>query len=54
MRDIDSNTVSVLDTIKGMLADLNPVRLWEALQEADEGVCLMVPVPVKQQRQRRR
>ena len=52
MRDIDGNT-SILDFFKGLLADLNPVRLWEALQEADEGVCLMVPVPVKSHRRRR-
>jgi hypothetical protein len=43
----------VLASLRELLWTLSPMRLWEALQEADEGVCLMVPVRVKQQRRRR-
>ena len=44
-------------TLSALLSDivtaLNPVALWQAFQEADEGVCLMVPVRVRNDHRRR-
>jgi hypothetical protein len=48
----NTNT-DVLAGLRELLWTLSPMRLWEALQEADEGVCVMVPVRVKQQARRR-
>jgi hypothetical protein len=47
----NTNT-DVLAGLRELLWTLSPMRLWEALQEADEGVCVMVPVRVKQRRRR--
>jgi hypothetical protein len=49
----NTNT-DLLAGLRELLWTLSPMRLWEALQEAEEGVCVMVPVRVKQQRTRRR
>lgn len=40
--------------LREFLAALNPVELWRALREAEDGVCLMAAVPVRAERQRRR
>jgi hypothetical protein len=47
-------TTPVLAAIRTWLAALNPALLWQALQEADEGVCLMAPVRVRTYDRRRR
>ncbi len=52
MRNSQRTSVSVLAAIQAVLTALNPMRIWEALQEADEGVCLMQPVRIKSQRRR--
>ena len=52
MRDLDS-TASIVESLRELAQALNPVRMWEVLREAEEGVCLMVPVPVKQRPRRR-
>jgi len=52
MRQNENDTVSVLDALRAVIAALNPVQIWEALQEADEGVCLMQPVRIKSHRRR--
>jgi hypothetical protein len=45
---------SLLAFVRDMMAALNPVSLWQALRDADEGVCLMVPVRVSSNDRRRR
>jgi hypothetical protein len=50
----ESETGSLLDVLRQMIAALNPANLWQALQDADEGVCLMVPVRVRSNNHRRR
>jgi len=50
----ESETGSLLDVLRQMVAALSPANLWQALQDADEGVCLMVPVRVRSQDHRRR
>lgn len=52
MRQNENETVSVLDTLRALAAAINPVQIWEALLEADEGVCLMQPVRIKSHRRR--
>jgi hypothetical protein len=37
-----------------ILAAFNPAELWRALREAEDGVCLMAPVPVRSERRQRR
>jgi hypothetical protein len=49
----ESETGSFLSVLRDIVAALNPANLWQALQEADEGVCLMVPVRVRAQSRRR-
>jgi len=44
----------VLNLLHDVLAALNPLNLWNALQEADEGICLMEPVRVRVHDRRRR
>jgi hypothetical protein len=39
--------------LRQILAALNPLELWRALREAEDGVCLMA-APVRVERQRRR
>ena len=43
-----------LQTLREIFSAFNPVELWRALREAEHGVCLLAPVPVRVQRQRRR
>ncbi len=50
----DRQTGSFLGVLRTLAAALNPANLWQALQDADEGVCLMVPVRVRSQDHRRR
>lgn len=47
MRDIAAR-------LRELLATFNPVELWRALREAEDGVCLMAPVPVYSRDRRRR
>ena len=49
----ESETGSFLSVLRDMVAALNPANLWQALQDADEGVCLMVPVRVRSNTRRR-
>ncbi len=50
----ESETGSLLSVLRTLAAALNPASLWQALQDADEGVCLMVPVRVRSNNHRRR
>ncbi len=50
----DRQTGSLLSVLRTLATALNPANLWQALQDADEGVCLMVPVRVRSQDHRRR
>ena len=50
--ETSDSTASVLDLLRDIAAALNPVTLWEAFNEADEGVCLMEPVRIRPQRRR--
>ena len=50
----ESETGSFLSVLRQMVAALNPANLWQALQHADEDVCLMVPVRVRSNNYRRR
>ena len=50
----ESETGSLLGVLRTLAEALNPANLWQALQDADEGVCLMVPVRVRSQDRRRR
>jgi hypothetical protein len=49
----ETETGSFLALLRSMAAALNPANLWQALQQADEGVCLMVPVRVRSYDRRR-
>jgi hypothetical protein len=49
----ESETGSLLGVLRTLAAALNPANLWQALQDADEGVCLMVPVRVRSNDRRR-
>ena len=50
----ETETGSLLAALRHMVAVLNPANLWQALRDADEGVCLMVPVRVRSYDRRRR
>jgi len=50
----NSETTPFFELLREIAAALNPINLWEALQEADEGVCLMEPVRVRAHDRRRR
>lgn len=50
----ETETGSLLAVLRDVVAALNPANLWHALSEADEGVCLMVPVPVRVRTYQRR
>ncbi|MBV8535873.1 MAG: hypothetical protein JO128_09790 [Alphaproteobacteria bacterium] len=51
----ESETGSFLSVLRTLAEALNPASLWQALQDADEGVCLMaVPVRVRSNNPRRR
>ena len=50
----DSEMSPVLDLLRDIAAAFNPLNLWTALQEADEGICLMEPVRVRVHDRRRR
>jgi hypothetical protein len=52
MRQNENETVTVLESLRTLVAAMNPVRIWEVLQEADEGICLMQPVRIKSNRRR--
>lgn len=52
-KHFESETGSFLSVLRDMVAALNPANLWQALQDADEGVCLMVPVRVRSNHRRR-
>lgn len=45
--NFERETGSLLNVLRDMIATLNPANLWQALRDADEGVCLMVPVRVR-------
>ena len=49
----ETETGSLLAALREMLAALSPTSLWQALRDADEGVCLMVPVRVRSTNRRR-
>lgn len=49
----DTETGPVLALLRDIAAALNPAHLWQALRDADEGVCLMVPVRVRTRDRRR-
>jgi len=51
--NFESETGSLLGALRALAAALNPANLWQALQDADEGVCLMVPVRVRSNDRRR-
>ena len=50
----ESETGSFLSVLRTLADALNPANLWQALQDADEGVCLMVPVRVRSNDRSRR
>jgi hypothetical protein len=50
--ETSDSTASILNLLRDIAAALNPVTLWEAFNEADEGVCLMEPVRIRTQRRR--
>lgn len=50
----ETDTGSLLAVLRDMIAALNPAILWQALRDADEDVCLMVPVRVRSYDRRRR
>ncbi len=45
---------SLLALLRDIAAALNPAALWQALRDADEGVCLMTPVRVRATDRRRK
>ncbi len=49
----ESETGSLLGVLRMLAAAFNPATLWQALRDADEGVCLMVPVRVRSRTHRR-
>lgn len=49
----ETETGTFLTALRNMAAALNPANLWQALRQADEGVCLMVPVRVRSYDRRR-
>ena len=51
MRQRTTDPIDLLATLREAVASLSPLRLWEALQEAEEGICLMA-VPVRTQDRR--
>lgn len=55
MTDMHSETEigALLAGLRKLIAVLNPANLWQALRDADEGVCLMVPVRVRSTNRRR-
>ena len=54
MANRSNETTPVFELLRDVLAACNPVNLWNALQEADDGVCLMEPVRVRVHDRRRR
>ena len=50
----ETETGSLLALLHDMIAAFNPATLWQALRDADEDVCLMVPVRVRSYDRRRR
>jgi hypothetical protein len=50
--EISDSAATVLNLLRDIAAALNPITLWEAFNEADEGVCLMEPVRIRTQRRR--
>lgn len=48
----DTRTTPILDLLRDIAAALSPANLWAALNEADEGVCLMEPARIRTQRRR--
>ncbi len=53
MQDLDRMTSPVRSVIAALISASHwPLDLWQAFQEADEGVCLMAPARVKADRAR--
>lgn len=48
MRDLQDST-ETSHSWREAIAALNPVELWHAFQEAEEQVCLMAAVPLRDQ-----
>ncbi|HEX9464799.1 MAG TPA: hypothetical protein VGB82_19545 [Alphaproteobacteria bacterium] len=50
----NTRTTQLLDLLRDIAAALNPVNVWNALNEAVDGVCLMEPARIRSQPRRRR
>lgn len=54
MGHFDDTKTTLSALLRDLLAALNPVTLWQAFQEADEGVCVMAPARVRVRYDQRR
>ena len=48
----NTRTTQLLDLLRDIAAALNPVNVWNALNEAVDGVCLMEPARIRTRRRR--